>query len=86
VNTIDDPLGALAGIPALPGARCVGRSDIFDQYDCPASVELATSICDSCPALTACERWLDGLRPAQRPVGVVGGRVNRPPQPRKRAS
>jgi hypothetical protein len=86
MSTIDDLMAALAGAPRLPGALCRGEADLFDQYDDPATVDYCVDVCASCPARADCERWLDSLRPSQRPHGVIAGRVNRPRQPRKRAS
>lgn len=83
--TLDEVFADLrAGIPRLPGAKCKGRSHVWDEVDDPALVEYAIHQCEGCPALTACQRWLETLRPAQRPHGVVAGRVNRPRQPRQR--
>jgi hypothetical protein len=83
MSTIDDLMAALHGIPRLSGALCRGEADLFDQYDDLATVDTTIAICHSCPAKADCERWLDSLRPSQRPVGVVAGRVNRPRKPRK---
>jgi hypothetical protein len=86
MSTLDDLMAALAGTPRLPGALCRGESELFDQHDDPGVIEHAIAICHSCPARADCERWVDSSRPGQRPHGVIAGRVNRPPQPRKRAS
>jgi WhiB family redox-sensing transcriptional regulator len=75
---LEDLLGSLAGTPSLPGAKCKGKSHIWDQYDCPESIEYALGHCAACPALDACEAYFDSLRPSQRPVGVTAGRVNLP--------
>jgi hypothetical protein len=86
MSTLDDLAADLAEIPPLRGARRKGRSDVWDEHDNPELVEFALNQCRSCAAQTDCERWFLGLRPGQRPTGVVAGRVNRPRQPRKRAS
>jgi hypothetical protein len=77
-------LGAVLDAPRLPSPQlCRGKSAVFDEYEDPELVEYATHLCQSCPALAACGQWLDSLKPARRPRGVVAGRVIRPPQPRK---
>ncbi|PBA30571.1 hypothetical protein CKJ65_16455 [Mycobacterium intracellulare] len=70
---------AVGIIPALPGARCRGRSTLFEETECPESTEFAINLCRGCPALTACGQWFDALPPNKRPHGVVAGRIN--PQP-----
>lgn len=53
MTTLDDLLsGALGGIPPLPGARCKGRSDIWDELDDPELVEYASARAAR-PGLTA---------------------------------
>jgi WhiB family transcriptional regulator, redox-sensing transcriptional regulator len=86
MSTLEDIYADLAAIPPLRGARCKRRSDVWDEHDDPELVEFALNQCRSCVAQTDCERWFLGLRPGQRPHGVIAGRVNRPPRPRKRAS
>ena len=70
------------GAPALPGARCRGRAHLFDEPEPGEPAELveqrhaqALGLCRHCPALTACAAWLDSLKPAHRPAGVVAGRT-----------
>jgi WhiB family transcriptional regulator, redox-sensing transcriptional regulator len=70
----------LAGTPHLDGAACSGRPGTFDQHsrrdrNHDRDEETALCICTTCPALSACGRWLDGLEPFERPHGVVAGRV-----------
>jgi hypothetical protein len=74
---VDHIFAALAGIPRLPGARCVGKSDLFDATDCPELAEAALNLCRGCPALAGCAAWFDSLPRRQRPTGVVAGRVSR---------
>jgi WhiB family transcriptional regulator, redox-sensing transcriptional regulator len=67
-------------IPHLPGARCRGHSELFDERpaDDPAwhaVTERALAACASCPALGPCEEWLRKLDPPERPRGVVAGRI-----------
>lgn len=66
---------ALGSIPDLTGARCRGRSQIFDETEDIDLVEYAQSLCQACPALRACTSWLGSLPPRKRPPGVVAGRV-----------
>ncbi|MDQ1304720.1 MAG: WhiB family transcriptional regulator, redox-sensing transcriptional regulator [Actinomycetota bacterium] len=75
-------LFAAIGTPALPGARCRGRSHLFDdaaQGEPADTVEArhrqAIGLCQRCPALEQCGSWLDSLKPSQRPAGVVAGRT-----------
>lgn len=74
--------GALTAIPALPGARCRGRWDLFDpreDREDPTVVrdrhEQALGLCRCCPALADCSEWFDSLPRAKRPQGVIAGRV-----------
>ncbi|OFJ52562.1 hypothetical protein FZ046_22515 [Mycolicibacterium grossiae] len=76
---------ALAGAPKLPGARCRGRSHLFDagESDEDKAVvaeryEAALHLCLACPSLEACGEWFVSLRPSQRPKGVIAGRLNVP--------
>jgi len=80
---VDDLFGALQGIPHLPEARCVGSAKLFDEFDDPGIVSAAKSICDRCRAKPDCERFFLSLKPSERPVGVIAGRLNRPRQDRK---
>lgn len=74
--------GALAGVPALPGARCRGRPHLFDPAqpdEPPPTVDArhaqALGLCAACPSLNRCAAWLDSLHPKQRPSGVIAGTV-----------
>ena len=81
MNDLDAVLGALLGLPSLPGARCRGRSELFDE---PAPREparhaaerhaQARMLCAGCPALAACATWFDSLPARDRPRGVIAGR------------
>lgn len=84
---MSEQLGRLFGTlaPRLDGARCVGRHEWFDLAEPdtdPAEAKYhqlkALRLCSGCPALAACSSWFDSLKPAQRPLGVIAGRVNRP--------
>lgn len=79
LNTL---LGALTAVPQLDGARCRGRSELFDPrayFEPEAKLEQrqaeAVAECHQCPALADCRRWLDGLPRSARPSGVVAARV-----------
>ena len=80
---LDHLLDALAAAtPKLDGARCRNLWAAFDPPEAgedPADVayrhSAALALCQRCPALTPCRDWLDALTPAQRPLGVVAGRV-----------
>ena len=88
----------LTGAPALPGARCRGRTHIFDgaapdeNPDTTAARHAqALGLCRHCPSLTRCEDWYLGLPKSKRPIGVIAGRLNpqerRPPaRPRNSAA
>lgn len=74
-------LTALAGAPALPGARCRGRAHLFDPVEFAESPIVlqqrhaqALALCERCPALNRCRAWVDSLPPGKRPRGVVAGR------------
>ena len=74
-------------VPNLEGAACAGRSDLFDlapsdSGDRAHSEARALAICARCPVLGACRAWFASLPAAQRPVGVIAGRVHRPRGPR----
>jgi hypothetical protein len=73
-------------IPSLPGARCRGREELFDQTITQADWDhdgttvgyarkAAEAVCAGCPVLAQCAQWVDGLPKSQRPRGVVGGRL-----------
>lgn len=78
----------LEGIPALPGARCKGRSDLYErtigehrmtgqitQTELDDARSAALRLCAACPALDPCRAFLDALPGAHRPRGVVAGLV-----------
>jgi hypothetical protein len=81
MSQLDALLAAIATSPDLPGARCAGRWQIWDETDDPEIVEYAIHQCNSCPCLTACAQYVDRLKPSRRPPGVVAGRVNQPRAP-----
>jgi hypothetical protein len=76
---------AIAPLPDLTGATCAGRSDLFDlqpvNHDDRAYRE-ALALCARCPALDACRAWFASLPAAQRPAGVIAGRIHKPKGPR----
>ena len=77
----------LESIPALDGARCKRRADLFERTSGEnraagrTTTELdnarreALWLCETCPALHPCREYLQGLPAAQRPRGVVAGQV-----------
>lgn len=73
----------LRDAPRLPGAKCIGRADLFDPREPntdPETVEYAQNaalrLCRSCPALASCSQWFDSLPPRHRPLGVIAGRLH----------
>lgn len=84
-------LFAALGCPVLPGAKCRGRSRLFDPAHYGELAEnvaqrhvQAAMLCAGCPSLDACATWLDSLPPNRRPGGVVAGRVIEPRPARQR--
>jgi WhiB family redox-sensing transcriptional regulator len=82
-SSFDTLIAQLAGAPALHGARCRGRSHLFDARAdreplpvAEARHAQALGLCARCPALVRCKSWLDDLPVRKRPLGVVAGRVN----------
>jgi WhiB family redox-sensing transcriptional regulator len=78
-------------LPNLEGAACAGRSDLFDLVPSDSaerahSEARALAICARCTVLGACRAWFASLPAAQRPVGVIAGRVHRPRGPRPKWS
>jgi hypothetical protein len=85
MSQLDALIAALAGVPALPGARCAGRWDAWDnEHGNPELTEYAINQCGACPVLADCRSWLDSLKPSKRPIGIVAARVVR--QHRKAAA
>jgi WhiB family redox-sensing transcriptional regulator len=64
-------------LPDLTGAACAGRSDLFDLAAGPPRHREAIALCARCPVLAACRAWFASLPAAERPVGVIAGRVHR---------
>jgi WhiB family redox-sensing transcriptional regulator len=86
--TVDLLAAIVARLPRLDGAACIGKHDVFDLRDLTdpthASVEAeALALCRACPALAGCAVWFSGLRPSQKPHGVVAGVVHRPGNKRR---
>lgn len=85
----DTTRALLAGIPALPGARCKGRSDLYERTvgehringritktELENARSEALRLCNNgCPALQSCRTWLSALPVSRRPTGVVAGLV-----------
>jgi hypothetical protein len=89
-------LAAIAGAPALHGARCRGKGHLFDEAAPNEDPEVvaarhaqAIGLCSRCPSLTRCTEWFEALPPRKRPPGVVAGQVHQPKpagRPRKAAA
>ncbi|BBZ03603.1 hypothetical protein MCHIJ_30400 [Mycolicibacterium chitae] len=86
---------SLGGIPLLPGAACVGRSELFDERadhedpdDRKYRHDKAVRICRACPAQPDCTTWFESLPTAQKPTGVIAGRNHEPStrRPRKKTA
>lgn len=87
--------GLAAAAPSLPGARCAGRYELFDstiEGSCngPAGAAQvaaarteALRLCAGCPERAPCGAWLDSLRPKDRPLGVIAGRLITSRAPRR---
>ena len=71
---LDPLLDALSDIPRLAGAKCKGKSAVWESDDLELR-EYALHQCASCPALAACESFFLSLKPSKRPIGVIAGRV-----------
>ena len=72
----------LAGAADLPGAACRGRAEDFDadidgeDHDArEARIARAVATCRHCPALAACQSWLESLPRRRWPTGVVAGQI-----------
>lgn len=82
MNPLETLLAQLSGAPRLLGARCKGRHALFDSAELgepPARVAArhgqALTLCQGCPALNACETWMESVpRSLHWPVGVLAGR------------
>jgi len=93
MNSFEELLSTMAGVPVLAGARCRGRHAIFDpqHHGEPDDVAAqrhaqALTLCESCPALTACESWINSLPPRRRPLGIVAGRLRKQPRRHERTT
>jgi len=78
------PRAAIAPLPDLTGAACAGRGDLFDLrpvHSDHRAYREALALCARCPVLGACSAWFASLPAAERPVGVIAGRVHRRPGP-----
>lgn len=90
-NTPSDLFSAIGMAPALPGARCRGRSHLFDppeRGEDPDTTDYrhrhALALCRGCTALASCTAWFDTLTPRKRPQGVTAGRIHLvKPRPRR---
>ena len=85
MSALDELLLALAGTPALPGARCRGRHALFGREDGIDGQRRrqAAAMCRRCPALEPCREWADSQR-LRHLNGVIAGRLYlRAPRPQQ---
>lgn len=85
----------LTDLPALPGAACVGRPELFDpahRAELPADVayrhRAAARLCHACPVLDACRDWAT-TQPADDGAvraGVIPTPPATPGRPRKKSA
>lgn len=68
--------------PPLRGAACTGKWGLFDPRPSGESEKAAAErhqkaveLCAGCPALAACQAWVEALPARERPLGVVAGRL-----------
>jgi hypothetical protein len=61
-----------AGTPRLPGALCVGRSQLFDGLS-SEDIATAKALCARCSSLQHCAAWVDA-QPRDKLAGVIAGR------------
>ncbi|WP_193043167.1 hypothetical protein [Mycolicibacterium baixiangningiae] len=84
----DTTRALLGAIPALPGARCKGRSALYERTvgehrmtgrltktEVDDARREALRLCGACEAQTRCRAWLTALPAARRPAGVIAGLV-----------
>lgn len=95
MTVLSSLLDELAVAPSLPGARCAGRHELYDATaegstngpagaaEVAAARTQALRLCAGCPELAPCGAWLDTLRPKDRPLGVVAGRLITSRAPRR---
>ena len=96
MSDFDILLAAIAGAPALVGARCRGKAHLFDGAQPGEKPEVvaqrhnqALGLCGRCEATERCRDYFNGLPRRKRPTGVVAGQVRqraRPARPCKAAS
>lgn len=86
MNDIAALFGAMSAAPPMPDAACRDQWALFDLTipegagKLPSEVTQARAIAlelcnEKCPELSTCQRWLNGLRPKDKPLGVVAGIV-----------
>ena len=80
MNDVESLFGALASVPRLEGARCVGLWELFDSLE-DHDVREAVTICEHCPALKPCRTWANSMSQYTF-QGVVAGKPHRPRKPR----
>jgi len=82
MSTADDIFSVFLGVPHLPGARCVGSAQLFDEFDDEDVVSAAIATCLRCAELQPCRQFVESLPRRHRPDGVTGGVCRRPLKPR----
>jgi hypothetical protein len=75
VSALDGVWAAIGTIPHLPRAACRGEHQIMDDYDNPAP---ALRLCARCAEIQPCGTYLAGLKPSERPLGIMAGQVIAP--------
>jgi hypothetical protein len=92
MSQLDEILAAVRAAPCLPGAKCRGKSHLFDPAAPGEDDETvayrhnqAIGLCSRCESLTRCEEWYSSLPSKQRPGGIIAGQLRPLPvgRPRK---
>jgi hypothetical protein len=85
---IGELLAVIATMPDLNGAACRGRHELYDKAALgdPLAQEQAQQVCELCPVLLPCSRWLRSTPRDLRPGGVTAGQINRDYRRRQRGA
>ena len=67
----------LDGTPALRGALCRGRGNLFSG-ERQADTDTAIAMCHTCSCLDTCKAWVES-QPPNALSGVYGGRLHTHP-------
>lgn len=87
-----DLASVLMSTPAMPGAACRGKAELFDAAvgagaEAQQAQRRCVAVCSGCPSIEVCRQWASGLPERERQaLGVVGGiapevPAKRQPQP-----